>query len=110
MKLLTKEIIDRLPSLNSQDGKPPEAVKIIVKFFDPTSQWNWYVTEGSKTSDGDWEFFGFVRGIENEFGPFLLSELEHAKDGLIGLRALPIERDRHFGFEHTLAEAMQERI
>ena len=30
MKLLTKEIIDRLPSLNSQDGKPPEAVKIIV--------------------------------------------------------------------------------
>jgi len=29
---------------------------------------------------------------------------------MTGLRGLPIERDLHFGFEHTLAEAHANRI
>src|SRR3990170_4521762 len=99
MKLLTEEIKARLPKLYSQDGKDPQDVKIILKFFNPTGYWTWYVTEGEQAEDGDWEFFGLVEGFEKELGYFTLRELEHAKDGATGLRALPIERDMHYGFD-----------
>jgi hypothetical protein len=108
MKLLTKEIAARLPKLYSQDGKSKEDVKVIVKFFDPTGSWTWYVTEGEQREDGDWEFFGLVSGFEAELGYFTLRDLERAKAGFTGLQALPIERDLHFGFNHTLAEVQQE--
>lgn len=110
MKLLTEEIIQRLPKLRSQEDRDPQDVPVIVKFFDPTGSWTWYVTEGEQREDGDWEFFGFVRGFENELGYFTLGELEHAKDGLRGLKGVPIERDLHFGFEHTLAEVMAQPL
>ena len=110
MKLLTQEIIGRLPKPGSQEGKDPKDVRVIVKFFDPTGSWTWYVVDGEQREDGDWEFFGFVRGFENELGCFTLRELEHAKDGLRGLQALPIERDTGFGFKHTLAEVMAQPL
>jgi len=104
MKLLTKEIIDKLPAVGTQDGKDPKTVPIVVKFFHCMSNYTWYATEGSRTESGDWEFFGLVRGHETEFGYFTLSELESVK-----VHGLGIERDMHFG-EHMLAEAMEERI
>ena len=110
MKLLTKEIIERLPKLGTHSEKKAEDVKIVVKFFDPTGSWSWYCSEGEQREDGDWEFFGLVRGFEVEYGSFCLSELERAKDGMKGIRALPIERDMPFGFEHTLAEAYAKQI
>ena len=51
----------------------------------------WYVTEGSE-QEGDFLFFGFVVGLESEFGYFLLSELESVRTQL-GLAA---ERDLSF--------------
>ena len=54
--------------------------------------------------NGDWEFFGLVRGHENELGYFRLSELQEVK-----VRGLSIERDMYFG-DHTLAEALKEQI
>ncbi len=48
MKLLTEEIIQRLPKLRSQEDKNPQDVRVIVKFFDPTGSWTWYVTEGEQ--------------------------------------------------------------
>lgn len=48
MVLVTKDIIERLPCLGSQDGKPPTEVKVAVKFFDPTGSWTWYVVEGEQ--------------------------------------------------------------
>ena len=110
MELLTEEIKGRLPKLGAQDGKDPQEVKVVAKFFDPIGSWTWYVVEGEQREDGDWEFFGLVRGFEAELGSFTLSELQHAKDGLTGLQALPIERDLHFGFEHTLAEVLAQPI
>ena len=104
MKLLTKEIIAKLPTYGSTDGQPHDKRPIIVKFFHCFSNWTYYVLEGDKREDGDWEFFGFVRGAENELGCFTLSELESIK-----IHGLGIERDMHFG-EHTLAEAEKERI
>ncbi len=110
MKLLTQTICERLPTLGTQDGKDPTEVKVVVKFFDPTGSWTWYVIEGEPRACGDWEFFGLVRGCEVELGSFTLSELERAKDDLLGLNRLPIERDRHFGFHHTLAEVLSQPL
>lgn len=110
MELLTKDIVERLPRLGSQDGKPPEDVKVVAKFFDPTGSWTWYVVEGEPREDGDFEFFGLVRGFETELGYFTLKELESAKEEQVGLAALPIERDSYFGFEHTLAEVLEQAL
>ena len=118
MKMMTKEVIERLPGLRTQDGKEARDVKVIVKFFDPTGSWTWYATEGAKTGglveegafkgEEDYEFFGYVKGMEGELGHWLLSDLSVAKVGCRGLQSLPIERDRHYGFEHTLEEVMKE--
>jgi hypothetical protein len=102
MKLLTAEIKKKLPKLGAMDGKDPSTVPIIVKFFSPYSNWTWFCTEGSKTEDGDFEFFGMVHGFEKELGYFRLSELEQAKRGPLPL----VERDMHYGYEHTLSEVM----
>ena len=94
MKLLTKEIKETLPRLYSQENEKDPMV--ICKFFDPVGSWTWLVTEGEENGDGDFEFFGLVIGFEIELGYFTLSQLETAKQGLTGLKALPIERDLSF--------------
>lgn len=94
MKLLTKEIVRRLPALYTQENEKDPMV--YCKFFDPTGSWTWYATEGEETDNNDFLFFGFVIGFDAELGYFTLSQLETAKQGLTGLRALPIERDLYF--------------
>lgn len=94
MKLLTKEIKRKLPALYAQENKKDPMV--YVKFFDPTGSWTWYATEGEETEEGDFIFFGLVIGFEAELGYFTLNELRTAKEGLTGLRAVPIERDETF--------------
>ena len=87
MKLLTKEIREKLPPLYSQDGKGGKAIAQ-VKFFTPSSSWTWHATE----FDGEDTFFGLVDGHCKEFGYFSLSELEEVR----GPMGLPIERDLHW--------------
>ena len=89
MKLLTDELRARLPPLYSQEAEPEPVVH--AKFFLPGTGWTWYVTEGSE-QDGDFLFFGFVVGLESEFGYFLLSELESVRTPL----GLAVERDLTF--------------
>jgi len=101
MKLLTKELIEKFPSIGANDNKKIEEIEIIAKFFDPTGVFIWYPTE----FDGEDIFFGFVRGLFNEFGSFSLGELEHLK----GSYGLGIERDLNFG-KHTLAEVIEKRL
>jgi len=105
MKLLTKEIKEKLPELYSQEGVPLEEQQIIVKFFTPDGGATWYAVEGSEQEDGNWIFFGYVDlGVGfPELGYFTLNELQ----GIRGVLGLPIERDKHFGYSHTLAEVMQ---
>jgi hypothetical protein len=105
MKLLTKEIEQKIPPLYSQDGKNPEEVKITVKFFCPWNNWTWYVTEGEYDPNQDtWMFFGLIRGQEIELGYFTLKELKS-----VSRKGLKIERDMYFG-KHTLAEAKERQI
>jgi hypothetical protein len=91
MKLLTKEIKEKLPAIRGQENVKDPIVH--VKFFTPDSNWTWYVTEGSPEGDsGDYLFFGYVVGFEKEWGYFTLKELESAR----GPFGLPIERDLYF--------------
>lgn len=105
-KLLTAEIRSKLPKLGTYDGKDPKDIPIAVKFFSPYSGWTWYATEGEEV-EGNWIFYGYVRGAEDEFGEFSLSELAEAT-GMGGKLPL-VERDMHFG-KHMLAEAIEKRI
>ena len=88
MKLLTKEILAKLPPLYTNENKPAGDAIAIVKFFTPDSNWTWYATE----YDGEDLFFGLVYGFEKEMGYFSLEELENAT----GPMGLHIERDIHF--------------
>ena len=87
MQLLTTEIKKQLPKLNETDGQGAEAIAQ-VKFFTPWTSWTWYATE----FDGEDVFYGYVQGLEDEFGYFTLSELESV-EGPFGLK---IERDIMF--------------
>ena len=89
MKLLTDQLRARLPPIYSQEAEAEPMV--YAKFFLPGTGWTWYVTEGSQ-QDQDFLFFGFVVGLESEFGYFLLSELEGARSPL----GLGVERDLTF--------------
>lgn len=100
MELLTKELKEKLPVLYSQDGKNPEEVQVVAKFFHPFSNWTWYATE----FDGEDTFFGLVRGDVKELGYFSLAELEGVR-----VMGLGIERDMYFG-PHTLKEVMDENL
>jgi hypothetical protein len=86
MKLLTKEILKKLPKLGATESEiDPMA---IVKFFHPMSSWTWYATEYSPEER---MFFGRVDGHDSELGYFSLDELEQTQ-----VRGLKIERDQWF--------------
>ena len=98
LKLLTKEIEKRFATVGSQDGKGFDAL-VIAKYFSPTSNWTWYATEYEPKIR---EFFGYVTGFEDEWGPFSLDEMQSVKGPL----GLGIERDLYFP-EQPLREALK---
>jgi hypothetical protein len=89
MELLTAEMRARLPALYSQEHNQDPTVH--CKFFTPDSNWTWLVTEGS-AEDDDFLLFSYVIGLEEEWGYFVLSELESARGPL----GVAIERDLYF--------------
>ena len=86
MKLMTKAIQKKLPTLNSQNKYEKDLVAQ-VKFFCPWNQWTWYGIE----FDGKDMFFGYVIGFEKELGYFSLKELKSVRQLGLG-----IERDLYF--------------
>ena len=87
IKIITKQDLKRLPPLGATDGQGMDAVAQ-VKFFTPDAGWTWYATE----FDGKDTFFGYVIGVEKEFGAFSLTELKSIR----GKLGLSVERDRFF--------------
>ena len=88
MKLLTKDIIKKLPEIGSTDGLKSDEKKVICKFFTPWSNWTWYAIE----FDGKDEFYGYIDGTHPEYGYFYLSDLS----SMVGAFGLKIERDLYF--------------
>ena len=78
---------DHLPTIEAlpDDGKE----MALVKLFDPTSQWTWYVAAYTPETR---EAFGLVTGDADEYGYFSMPELVAIR----GLYKLPIERDLHW--------------
>lgn len=87
MKLLTKEIIKKTPSLYAQENETDPMV--YAKFFDPCSHWTWYLMELDEETG---RCFGYVVGFEEELGYFDIPELENVKNKL----GIGIERDTSF--------------
>jgi len=93
MKILTKEIRSKLPSLGSTDNSKGQA-KVWLKLFDPCGSWTWYAWEGDDIEDDhgnavDYHCFGLVCGFVKELGYFSLVEIASVKGPL----GLGIERD-----------------
>ena len=90
MKLLTKELMDKLPKLYSQENvKDP---MVIVKFFNPVGRGNWFAIEYNPEEK---LFFGYASlfgDYNDELGYFGLEELEQVKLPL----GIKIERDLYF--------------
>jgi hypothetical protein len=77
------------PALYSQDRNNDPIVHL--KFFTPDSNWTWFVTEGSEDEE-DFRSFGYVIGFEEEWGYFVLPEL----DSVRGPLRVAIECDLYF--------------
>lgn len=88
MELLPEELKNQLPKIYEQEEVEDKFV--YAKFFYPMGYWTWFVTEGSAEGD-DFLFFGYVIGMEDEWGYFRLSELEE-----INIHGLTVERDLYF--------------
>lgn len=91
-KLVTKEVAKVLAKfpLYSQESKGKDAI-VAVKFFSPYTGWTWYVLEAEK-QENDYLFFGYVSGVEDEYGYFSLSGLESLKTRM-GVQL--VERDAY---------------
>jgi hypothetical protein len=68
------------------------ADRTCAKLFTPDAGWTWFITEGSEEEDGDWLLFGYVIGLDEEWGYFLLSEIASIRSPL----GLAVERDLWF--------------
>jgi hypothetical protein len=105
MVLLPPELRASIPALYSQESNKNPLVH--AKFFCPWSNWTWFATEG-QSEDDDFRFFGYVVGLEEEWGYFMLSELESVR----GPGGLTIERDLYFksgSFDEVLKQFKKER-
>ncbi len=88
MPLLTKDLKRKIPKFYETEGIELEDKLIYTKLFTPWTNWTWYIIE----FDGDDQCFGFVEGLDAEFGYFSLKELA----GIEGPFGLRVERDRYF--------------
>lgn len=96
MKLITKEIKEKMAKYpyRSQDGKAPEDIDVIVKYFNPMGAGTWIATEVSYELDDNIIFYGVAElGSGYEWGEFSLKELENLKLPF----GLSIERDLYCG-------------
>lgn len=100
MKLLTKEILKKLPKPGTTEKMDRSEIKIITKFFTPDGSATWYIIE----YDGEDMLYCYADlGFGTpEFGYTSLHEIEMVK----GHMGLPIERDKFWNSNTTLEDVM----
>ena len=107
-KLLTQEILKKLPPLYTNENLEPSQIQVVAKFFYPASAATWYATEFDPKEG---LFFGFINLGDSqmaELGYFSLKELESFKHPK--LPALRIERDKFWNDKTTLEEVMSFKV
>lgn len=123
MKIITKEIANRMPVRYAQDGKGLDAI-VHLKLFNAFGAGTWLITEGWKVVEGangeiedkplsyelsadekllDTELFGYCHIHEWEWGPVSLNELQSARK----FGAPAIEREK---WESTGKKTVKELI
>ncbi len=90
IKMLTKEILRKLPPLGTHQKNLNEAVAQ-VKYFDPTGSGSWFGVEYDPEQRIMWGWVTLFPG-EGEYGYFGLAELE----SVVCRFGLKIERDKWF--------------
>lgn len=102
MKLLTKELLKKIPSFEKNENIPFDEQIVMVKLFNPCGPQTWYIVAfDSKTNI----CFGFVNLGDYEMaelGDFSLTELENLRLPM----GLKIERDLWFD-PMKLSEVME---
>lgn len=91
MKLLTKEVLNKLEKNNSESDDP----LCVVRFFNPSGAGTWYAISYDTANK---LFFGYVSifgDYNDELGYFSLDEIESFK----GRYGQKIERDRFYSPE-----------
>jgi hypothetical protein len=104
-KLVTKAIEKQLAKtpVYSREGDLKEA-PVLIKFFNPYDNLTWYVIEGEKREDGDWEFFILFVDDKTRAQELTYCTLSQLEDMTKMNGRLPlVERDCYFG-EHKLGE------
>ena len=78
MKLLTKEILKKLPKLYSQPAHDDLSQEMVfyVKLFTPDSNWTWFIAEYDPETEIAW---GLVKGLEQEYGSFDMKEIKEIR-------------------------------
>lgn len=100
MKLLTKDLREKLPALYATENQSEDEKQVVCKFFDPCGRGTWFVIE----FDGEDTLFCWCKsplGEDcDELGYASLSELASVRNR----SGLGIERDLHWT-PCSLAEA-----
>jgi len=104
MQLLTKEILERFEKQGDTSEKSPSDIKIIAKYFNPCGVGTWYTYEYDPKDKIFTCYAILVSPGFAECGSVSLDELESIKLPF----GLGIERDLHYGYNHTLQEVMDE--
>ena len=107
MKLLTKEIIEKLPLLKDLEDPITRDTLVPVKFFNPTGSGTWYVLaiDGeNKEINDDTILFGIAHIQSLELGSFSYGEIKDLKVGF----GLKIERDMWWNQDFTLLDVNNE--
>ena len=102
MKLLTKEILSRFEKQGYTGDTKPADIKIILKLFNPVGVGTWYLYEYNPEDRIAMGFCNLGNPTFAECGSVSLDELEALRLPM----GLSIERDMHFGFDHTLQEVI----
>jgi hypothetical protein len=89
MKLITAEISEQLTAQYPK-GAELEGQNVIVKLFDPSSSWTWYLI--NQDPEDLYYLWGIVKGFEIEIGSINLAALEEYR----GRLGKGIERDLSF--------------
>lgn len=98
-ELFPRELCVGLPKISDQERNKDPSVYAVFQF--PVSGWTWFVTAADAFEE-DICFFGYVLGLEREWGYFCLSELES-----VDINGIKICRDEDH-VPRPLSECLQQ--
>ena len=106
MKLLTKDILKKLPPLYGTEEIPLEEKKVIVKFFGGSSA-SFYGIEFDPAEGLFWGWVNLGDREMAEFGYFSLPELQTIRFKPFGL---PVERDLYWSSDTPMKDVLSGKI